>query len=353
MPFSGRDLHVQSKSFDCAQIGDLHSDLWFITVQVWTTLSQRPLGNQSSNPLCKKHHQWRPKHQPRKNYRKWYGEHKVALTKKAAICTAAAMRSPANSDTDLELAGASLPCLYIHFIQTLSMLSSSTLVWNAHAPTEKKDGAVRDGSYTKRKDAYDRYPAHKAKIILGNFNAKVWLGLIFGPTIAQINRHETSSNNGLRLIDFNTARKMIVRSIRFIWSYDCPLFKEHKIRLIPLCSTEGRPQVCWSVRSEHRLRLWMRFAMRKTYIPADSKSILISSFGNAPPARLLTWRRRQIMRTHISHIRPTLKEVRNASDAEKLHNKLEGGKAYFQTEERGARDVSRQERGPWILPMGQ
>lgn len=35
-----------------------------------------------------------------------------------------------------------------------------------------------------RKDVYDRFPAHKVKIILGNFNAKLWLGLIFGPTIA-------------------------------------------------------------------------------------------------------------------------------------------------------------------------
>lgn len=60
-----------------------------------------------------------------------------------------------------------------------------------------------------RKDVYDRFPAHKVKIILGNFNAKLWLGLIFGPTIAYTDRHETSSNNGLKLIDFDTARKMV------------------------------------------------------------------------------------------------------------------------------------------------
>ena len=43
----------------------------------------------------------------------------------------------------------------------------------AHAPTEEKDDVVKDAFYAELEDVYDKCPAHDAKIVLGDFNAKV------------------------------------------------------------------------------------------------------------------------------------------------------------------------------------
>ena len=41
-----------------------------------------------------------------------------------------------------------------------------------------------------------------AKIVLGNFNAKVGLEIIFDPNVGQFSLHENTTSNGMRLIDF-------------------------------------------------------------------------------------------------------------------------------------------------------
>ncbi|XP_062135135.1 uncharacterized protein LOC133844877 [Drosophila sulfurigaster albostrigata] len=64
-------------------------------------------------------------------------------------------------------------------------------------------------------DTYDRCPNHDVKIILGDFNAKVGRERIFDRTVGQFSLHETTSNNGFRLIDFSAARNMVVSSTRF------------------------------------------------------------------------------------------------------------------------------------------
>ena len=53
------------------------------------------------------------------------------------------------------------------------------------------------------------------KILLGDFNAKVGREGVFGSTVGKFSLHETTSNNGLRLIDFVAARNMVVSSTRF------------------------------------------------------------------------------------------------------------------------------------------
>ncbi|XP_060665604.1 craniofacial development protein 2-like [Drosophila nasuta] len=85
----------------------------------------------------------------------------------------------------------------------------------AHAPTEEKDDAVKDAFYARLEDTYDRCPNHDVKIILGDFNAKIGRERIFDRTVGQFSLHETTSNNGFRLIDFATARNMVVSSTRF------------------------------------------------------------------------------------------------------------------------------------------
>ena len=47
-----------------------------------------------------------------------------------------------------------------------------SLIW-ANAPTEEKDDVAEDAFYAKLDDEYDKCPARDAKIVLGDFNAKV------------------------------------------------------------------------------------------------------------------------------------------------------------------------------------
>ena len=62
----------------------------------------------------------------------------------------------------------------------------------AHAPTEEKDGAVKDAFYAKLEDLYDKYPAHDIRIVLGDFNAKVGQEGIFGATVGQFSLHSSA-----------------------------------------------------------------------------------------------------------------------------------------------------------------
>ena len=84
-----------------------------------------------------------------------------------------------------------------------------------HAPTEDKDDEVKDMFYELLEDTYDRCPGHDIKIVLGDFNGKVGGETVFQPTIGKFSLHTTSSNNGMRLIDFAAARNMVVSSTRF------------------------------------------------------------------------------------------------------------------------------------------
>ncbi|XP_050745641.1 craniofacial development protein 2-like [Drosophila biarmipes] len=80
---------------------------------------------------------------------------------------------------------------------------------------EEKDDAVKGAFYARIEDTYDRCPVHDGKLILGDCNAKVGRERIFDPTVGRFSLHETTSNNGLRLIDFAAARNMVVSSTRF------------------------------------------------------------------------------------------------------------------------------------------
>ena len=52
-------------------------------------------------------------------------------------------------------------------------------------------------------------------VLLGDFNAKVGLVVIFDPTAGQFSLHGTTTSNGMRLIDFAAVRNMVVCSTKF------------------------------------------------------------------------------------------------------------------------------------------
>jgi hypothetical protein len=52
-------------------------------------------------------------------------------------------------------------------------------------------------------------------ILLGDFNAKVGREDIFKPTIWSESLHEISNDNGVRVVNFATAKNLIVRGTMF------------------------------------------------------------------------------------------------------------------------------------------
>jgi hypothetical protein len=60
------------------------------------------------------------------------------------------------------------------------------------------------------------------KILLGDFNAKVGREDIFKPTIENGSLHETSNDNGVRIVNFATSKNLVVKSTMF------PYRKIHK-----------------------------------------------------------------------------------------------------------------------------
>ena len=86
---------------------------------------------------------------------------------------------------------------------------------NVHAPTEEKDNEEKELFYEKLVEVYDGAPRRDIKIILGDFNAKVGREDYYRPTIGKYSLHETSNDNGLRVIDFAASRNMVVSSTYF------------------------------------------------------------------------------------------------------------------------------------------
>jgi hypothetical protein len=62
---------------------------------------------------------------------------------------------------------------------------------------------------------FDKFPKYHMKILLGDFNAKVDREDIFKPTIGNESLHETSNDNGVRLVNVATSKTLRVKSTMF------------------------------------------------------------------------------------------------------------------------------------------
>ena len=86
----------------------------------------------------------------------------------------------------------------------------------AYAPTEDADDRVKDEFYQQLGSSFDVLPGHDVKILLGDFNARIgrdnssWSGIIGAESL-----HETSNDNGLRLLDFCAMYQMTVGGTLF------------------------------------------------------------------------------------------------------------------------------------------
>jgi endonuclease/exonuclease/phosphatase family metal-dependent hydrolase len=81
-----------------------------------------------------------------------------------------------------------------------------------HAPTEDKDDVIKESFYKELEQVFDQFPRYHMKILLGDFNAKVGRKDIFKPIIGNDSLHETSNDNGVRVVNFATWKNLIVKS---------------------------------------------------------------------------------------------------------------------------------------------
>ncbi|KAL4085374.1 hypothetical protein QTP88_027233 [Uroleucon formosanum] len=86
---------------------------------------------------------------------------------------------------------------------------------NVHAPTEEKSQEEKEDFYAEIEDILSRINNSKIRIILDDMNAKIRKEQFFQPTIGKHSLHETTNDNGMKLIDFATGKGFRIMSTMF------------------------------------------------------------------------------------------------------------------------------------------
>ena len=86
---------------------------------------------------------------------------------------------------------------------------------NVHLPTEEKTEEEKTVIYNLLERAYDACPGSDIKIVIGDMNAQIGKEEMYYTTINKHSLHNTSNENGLKLIDFAISRGMIIGSTSF------------------------------------------------------------------------------------------------------------------------------------------
>ena len=83
---------------------------------------------------------------------------------------------------------------------------------NVYAPTEDAEDEIVDEFYAKLQLVCDELPKHDAVITLGDFNAKLGTERMYRDTIGRHSLHDTTNNNGFKLIQYAVANNFKVLS---------------------------------------------------------------------------------------------------------------------------------------------
>jgi hypothetical protein len=70
--------------------------------------------------------------------------------------------------------------------------------------------------YEQPKRTYAACPCHDVKVVMEDANAKVERETAHQPTIGKHSLHESTFENGLRLVDFAAGRQMTIKSTYFM-----------------------------------------------------------------------------------------------------------------------------------------
>jgi len=102
-------------------------------------------------------------------------------------------------------------CERICTLRIKGKLHNITLV-NVYAPTEDTEDEIVNEFYKTFQSVCDELPKHYAVITLGDFNARRDKEQIYRDTIGRHSLHETTSNNGFRLVQYTTTNNFKVLS---------------------------------------------------------------------------------------------------------------------------------------------
>jgi hypothetical protein len=90
---------------------------------------------------------------------------------------------------------------------------------------------VKDSFYEELEHVFDKLSKHHMTILLGDFSAKVGREDIFKPTIGNESLHETSNNNGVRIVDFATSKNLTAKRT---------MFPYHNVHKFTWTSSDGK-----------------------------------------------------------------------------------------------------------------
>jgi hypothetical protein len=91
----------------------------------------------------------------------------------------------------------------------------NTSIINVHAPHNGRPDKEKDDFYSLLEKTYNERPKHDIRIVIGDLNAQVGREEEFRPTIGKFSMHPESNENGLRLINFAAAHKLVISSTVF------------------------------------------------------------------------------------------------------------------------------------------
>jgi hypothetical protein len=86
-----------------------------------------------------------------------------------------------------------------------------------HTPTNDSGEEAKDQFYEQLERAYAVCPSHDVKLVMGDANAKVGRETVHQPSlIGKHSLHESTNENGPRLVDFDAGRQMAIKSTYFM-----------------------------------------------------------------------------------------------------------------------------------------
>jgi hypothetical protein len=83
---------------------------------------------------------------------------------------------------------------------------------NIHAPTNDSEEEAKDQFFEQLERTYAACPSHDAKLVMRDANAKIGQETVHQSTIGKHSLHESTNENGRRLVDFAAGRKMAIKS---------------------------------------------------------------------------------------------------------------------------------------------
>ena len=72
------------------------------------------------------------------------------------------------------------------------------------APSEEKSDDSKVTFYEELEQVFDHFPEYHMKILLDDYNARVWRQIIFKLTIGNESLHQNSNENGVRIRNIAT-----------------------------------------------------------------------------------------------------------------------------------------------------